>query len=349
MFLRKPPMPKPRRARLILPGLLGPISDPDAVARIATPLPDLAGLLRMATVDRSAVADGEGAFCHAFGIDGPPWPIAATARYGEADTPAQASGWWLRLDPVHLRVDSNHARLFGPHVLGLDADEAARLVERLNGHLAQDGLSIEAPAPARWYVRLAEAPRFTTHPLPEVAGRNVNPFLPQGPGADRLRGWLTELQMLLHDAPTNDARERAGRLPANSVWPWGESAVAAPTTAPVHVISAHPLACGLARLSSLAPQTDPVPPAEWRQGTTLIVDAAARDPLIHGEVEGWLEELARLERTWLTPLRRALDTGALDRIELEGGDGRRFIASRAARYRFWRRERPWYHWLAQGA
>ncbi len=342
-------MARPRCARLILPGLLGPISDPDAVARIAPALPALARYLRRAHAGPAAATGGEGSICRAFGIDGPPWPIAAAARQGEPDATGGPDGaWWLRVDPVHLRVDSNHARLFGPYVLGLSHDEAASLVERLNAHLAQDGLRIEAPAPHRWYVRLQQAPDFTTQPLPEVAGRNVSAFMPSGPGAARLRGWLTELQMLLHDAEANTARERAGHLPANSVWPWGEATAPAPATAPVHVIADDPFARGLARLAGLEAEALPAAvPSEWAEGTTLLIDTAPQEPLIHGEIEGWLEALARLDTTWLAPLQAQLSAGAIDRIELETGDGRGFRMGRAARYRFWRRERPWYRWLAR--
>lgn len=341
-------MARPRCARLILPGLLGPISDPDTVARIAPALPALAGYLCRASVAGDGAADGEGSVCRAFGVDGPPWPVAAAARHGEADSGGEPdTGWWLRVDPVHLRVDSNHARMFGPYAVGLSHDEAASLIARLNEHLAEDGLRIDAPAPHRWYVRLQQAPDFVTQPLPTVAGRNVSAFMPSGAGAARLRGWLTELQMLLHDAEANTTRERAGRLPANSVWPWGESTQPTPTTAPAHVLANEPLARGVARLAGLEPEGIPAqPPKRWAAGTTLIVDPAPEEPLVHGEVEGWLEELARLETAWLAPLQQQLATGALDRIELEAGDGRRFHVTRLGRYRFWRRSHPWHRWLA---
>lgn len=343
-------MARSRCVRLLLPGLLGPISDPDTVARIAPSLPALARFLRLASMAGGAASDGEGCLCSAFGLEGPPWPVAAASRHGEADAPPEPdAGWWLRLDPVHLRVDSNHARLFGPYVLDLSNEETASLTERLNEHLAADGLRIEAPAPDRWYVRLTQPPDFATYPLPEVAGRNVNPFMPTGGAAGRLRGWLTELQMLLHEAPANQTRERAGRLPANSVWPWGESQVPAPTTAPAHVLADDALACGLAHLAGLEPQALPAEvPSDWAKGLTLVADMRARDPLVHGEIEGWLEALTRFEADWVAPLMERLGEGAIDRLELEAGDGRRFALTRAGRYRLWRRAHPWHHWLAQG-
>jgi len=341
-------MASQRRARLVFPGLLGPISDPDTVARIAQPLPALARHLARAWPQPAATDDGEGAVCAAFGIDGPPWPVAAAARYGEADGPGTGAAYWLRLDPVHLRVDTNHARLFGPYVLRVTAEQAESLVGRLNEHLAADGLCIEAPTPDRWYLPLAEAPELTTWPLPFVAGRNINMFMPSGREAGGWRGWLTELQMLLHDAPANGERERAGHMPVNSVWPWGEGAVPKPPSAPVAVASDEPLARGLAALAGSRVLDLPrEAPGEWPTGTTLVVDSSAREPLIHGEVEDWLAVLDRLETHWLGPLSDALAAGRLEAVEVEPGDGWRHTLTRAGRYRVWRRERPWYAWLAR--
>jgi hypothetical protein len=349
MFHGCAPMPSQRRARLIFPGLLGPVSDPNTVARIAQPLPALSRYLTRARRRDDAIADGEGATCAAFGVKGPPWPVASAARHGEAAPPAHGeAGSWLRLDPVHLRVDANHARLFGPYVLDVTADEADALVGRLNEHLAADALQLEAPAPQRWYLPLAASPDLRTTPLPFVAGRNVNMFLPSGGDAGRWRGWLTELQMLLHDAPTNTARERAGRLPVNSVWAWGEGPAPRASAAPEAVLADEPLPRGLAALAGAQAFDLPTQaPTDWLEGSTLVVDSSAREPLIHGEIEGWLEALSRIDAQWLEPVWAALVEGRLDAVELEAGDGRCFEATRAARYRFWRRERPWHTWLAR--
>ena len=338
-------MRQSRSVRLIVPALLGPVTDAAAVARLQPRLPALERLLARARTGGGEEAGGEAAVCTAFGVDGPPWPVAAAARAGEADAvPGGGSpdGWWLRVDPVHLRVDTDHARLFGPYVLGLEATEAAALVERLNGHLEADGLAIEAPAPDRWYLRLAEAPDLRTHDLPEVAGRNVNPFLPGGGAAARWRGWLTEIQMLLHDAPVNIERERRGRLPVNSVWPWGGGFRPAVGAGPSAVRAGDALTRGLARLAG----TPVIDPAEgegsWPPGETVVVDFGVREPLVHGEIEGWLEALAALDRGWLARLLADLRGRRLDRLEIDPCDGRRLRIGRAGLGRIWRRERPWH-------
>lgn len=344
-------MPRSRSARLVLPGLLGPVADADAVASLAPRLPALERILARARIRGDGAAGGEGSVCAAFAIDGPPWPVAALSRLGEDDGAAAGDdGWWLRVDPVHLRVDTDHARLFGPQVLALTAAEAGALVARLNDQLGDDP-AIEAPAPGRWYLRLGHAPALDTWPLPVVAGRNVNPFLPAGADAPSWRGWLTEIQMLLHDAPVNAEREAAGRLPANSVWPWGGGARPRTATAPARVIAADPLTRGLARLAGAAAVADADGAAlrEGPAGTTLVADFGAREPLVHGEIDAWLEAVARLEHTWLAPALAALRAGRLQRLELEAGDGRRFTLARRDLLRLWRRDRGWHRWLAAEA
>lgn len=338
-----------RRLHLVVPGLLGPVTDVDAVARIRPELVSLAHLLSRADVGHDAPADAYSAIFAEFGIDGGPLPIAAASRAGEADGADVEldSYWWLRVDPVHLRVDTTKARLFGGYALGLEVDEAAALIARLNDFFAADGLELAAPAPDRWYLALERAPTIETHPLEAVAGRNVNPFLPTGADAPAWRSWLNEVQMLLHDAPVNAERAARGALPVNSVWPWGGGRAPAIGHAPARVWSTDPVAVGLARRA----RTDAVmvpgqlDACHLADGTNLAVTGAVCEPLVHGDVEVWLERLARLERDWLGPLLQGLEEGALGAVRILPADGRRFSLTRWRLRRFWRRGRSWTHWL----
>lgn len=339
-------MPAAPHLTVIVPGLLGPVTDPDAVAGLLPDLPATAALLARADRLADTATTAEAALCRAFGIDGPPWPVAAAARAGEADAVAPGGHWWLRADPVHLRVDTNHARLFGAHVLELEAGEADALVARLNAHFGADGLVFETPAPDRWYLALDEAQALEAHTPAEVAGRNVDHFLPTGADAARWRGRLNEIQMLLHDAPPNRAREQHGRPTVNSVWVWGGGHAPTTRAAPAQVLAADPLARGLARLAGM--EAGPLPASATALepgGHTLVFEPAAREPLVHGEIEAWLGAIQRLEGAWLAPLRERLRRGDIGSLDIVPADGRRFRVTRAALRRFWRRPRPWTHWL----
>lgn len=338
-----------RRLELVVPCLLGPVTDADAVARLQPALPALAECL--ARGDRLAETgdDGLAPVFGAFGFGPAERPAAAVSRHGEADAEriATTDHWWLRADPVHLRVDTTHARLFGGYALQLESDEADRLVERLNAFFAEDGLVFEAPAADRWYLALERAQDLQVQPPDRVAGRNVDAFMPEGEDARAWRAWLNEVQMLLHDAPVNAERERRGALPVNSLWVWGGGSAPRPGEGPARVWSDDPVARGLARLAGVAVDRPPAhaPPGDWPAGTTLVMEPAAREALVHGDIEGWLECLAALERHWFAPALDALRARRLDELVIAPSDGRRFRVRRGALRRFWRRRRPWTHWL----
>lgn len=341
-----------RSLDLLLPGLLGPVSDAAAVEALVPELPALARLLSRADASPVAGGDLEGEVLRAFGVSGPPWPVAAAARAGEGDGVQPGDRWWLRVDPVHLRIDMTHARLFGAWMLDPTPAESEALVETLNRHFAEDGLVFEAPAPRRWYVAFDQARDLATHSPTEVAGRNVDHFLPGGADGAYWRGLLNEVQMLLHEHPVNTAREAGGHLPVNSVWPWGGGFVPAPGQAPDHVLADEPLSRGLAALAgsaaaplpaSLAADAggDPLP-----DGRVLVVDDSAQEPLVHGEAEAWLEALHTLEQRWCAPALERLRGGELDRVTLRTGGPVRYSATRRSlRLRFWRRTYNWTHWL----
>jgi len=49
----------------------------------------------------------------------------------------------------------------------------------------------------------------------------VHDFMPAGRDGARIRSLMNEIQMLLHEHPVNQGRERARLLPVNGWWLWG--------------------------------------------------------------------------------------------------------------------------------
>jgi hypothetical protein len=215
-------------------------------------------------------------------------------------------------------------------------DEAAQLAAALNAHLADFGEFL-APHPQRWYLRARRTPRILTHSPAAVAGRTLEPFLPQGEDARDWRRLINEAQVLLHNHPVNAAREAAGRPTANSLWPWGAGVLPGAAKAPApHVQADQPLARGLAKLAgvpvALLPQKaeDAVP-----QGLTFLdVLAEAAQGLDAG---AWRSGLEELEARWFAPslaalkARRthglrltALGDDAIVEVTLDAGDLWRF-------------------------
>ena len=341
---------------LVVPGLLGPwpeLARAPVDADLGLPqLPVLERLLSRAR--RGPERRGRQALLFRLaGLAPEPGsePVAPVARLGEGAA-VEPAEYWLRLDPVTLEAGIRHVTLVGRPEL--TAEQADDLAGRLAEHFAADGWRIEALAPGRWYLGLAEAPQLA-FPDPDAAlgaaAQGQPAALPQGPDAALWRRHLTEAQMLLHEAPANQARAEAGQPLANGVWPWGGGRLPAPGRPQFARVAADdPLARGLARLADrpAAPCPDRFEQLAQADGTLVVLEGpgqayAAADPV------AWAAALQALERDWLAPALAALDQGQLAAIHLHSADGRRFQVERAGAgpwlRRLWPRRRPLRQWL----
>ena len=237
--------------------------------------PQLKTLLARAQYTRSDGMDAGALLCAAFGIarqhDSPLAPILAR----KAGLPA-ANGYWLCATPVHLETRRNALLLAGPATLDISAAESAALAHTLAQHLHGENITLHAPQPQQWFVRADTPPAMTTSSLDTVIGRDVREFLPQGADSRRWHRILTEMQMLLHAHPVNQAREAGGRAPVNSVWLWAGGTLPAPGTAPyVTVWSDDDAACALAYHVGSRIEAAParIAPATLNDGTHFFFDS----------------------------------------------------------------------------
>jgi 2,3-bisphosphoglycerate-independent phosphoglycerate mutase len=63
---------------------------------------------------------------------------------------------------------------------------------------------------------------MTVTPPHDITGQEIAEYLPRGAGADRLLYLLNASQMVLYNHPQYKLRTAANKLPANSVWFWGQ-------------------------------------------------------------------------------------------------------------------------------
>jgi hypothetical protein len=279
--------------------------------------------------------------CTTFGVtDGAIAPVALRAEGVEPE-----AAYWLCADPVHLRV--RHDELVVQPVATLSADEGRRLCADLTAHFAGEGLHFIAPHPQRWYLRLEQAPRITTHSLSEAAGRDVRNRLPEGEEALRWHGILNEIQMLLYAHPVNEAREARGEWAVNSVWLWGGGRAGGTLRRPFReVFSDSSLAGAFAAAANIGHRALPRDAASCRSaldGEMLVVWDGLLLALQHGDFSGWRESLQHFEQNCIHPALEALRNGLLDGITLDvpqGEASRRFALTRRAAWKFWRRGRP---------
>ncbi|MFA6971776.1 MAG: hypothetical protein WC208_10295 [Gallionella sp.] len=261
-------------------------------------------------------------------------------------------GFWLRADPVHVRLQREQVVLL-PNVT-VSADESAQLCASLNEHFAGQGMEFFAPHPSRWYVRLVELTEIITVPLSQAAGRNIHGNLPAGTDARRWHQLFNEIQMLLFAHPLNEAREARGEVTINSVWFWGNGEGAAPAPAPAQcdygsASSDEVLVEMLAASAGIL--FDSWQPA-WRstEGRQLLVWTGLRSALQRGDLAGWRSALQQFETGYAQPLWQALRKGQISQLQVDilGGDSLRQIRlARGDAWAFWRRSQPLAYYSAE--
>jgi hypothetical protein len=327
---------------LLVPGLFGPLGNhasPPAVPAVETFLARAEPI----AVDRSGF---EALVFALFGIDRPDeadLPVAAVTR--ALDLGVIDKGWWLRADPVHLRPERDRLVLFDTQFVPLAQEEATRLADEVLQAYVADGWVLKAPRPGRWYLKPPRAARITTTPLPEVAGRDIHPYLPKGKDSKAWHTVLNEIQILLHTASVNAERESRGELPINSLWFWGSGRL--PDIRAVEwtqIYSEEPVSLALARLSETPSQALPSGFGDWQRqppsGAHLIVLDQARAAVQYADVGRWHEFVMALEREWIAPSLQALKRRRLAAVTLYTDTGRAFRLDAHAVRRWWRRRRP---------
>jgi hypothetical protein len=157
------------------------------------------------------------------------------------------------------------------------------------------------------------------------------------------RQTLNEAQMQLHTHPINQAREAAGQLTVNSVWPWG-GGEPLPTVSSAHdLLWADDLvARGLARHLNIHADSTPdrwCPPQA--QNPLVLLDTLAA-PQQQGDAQAWREALAKLEEHWFRPLaeKRPACPPALTVIFTGTQRSARLHMNHWQRLAFWRRAAP---------
>ena len=256
-------------------------------------LPNLARLLARLEAGARDEADAwtltpphERALAAAWGWHGRDGVLPFAARAAAVDGLGVGAHAWGLVTPAHWLVGRDHVTMLDPAALALDADESRTAFEALRGLFEDDGYAWHWGAPLRWYVTHADLADLPCASPDRVIGRNVDFWIDAGSRADaraaRLRRLQSEVQLLLHAHPLNEAREARGQAVVNSFWLSG---------------------CGVAQ---------PIDAAAVR------LEDALRPPLLAGDVRGWAAAWAALDAGALGELLAAVESGAQSTLTLCG-------------------------------
>ena len=263
------------------------------------------------------------------------WPVAPYTLLADGGSPGR--DFWMRADPVHLRVGL-HSLSLADSSLQLSRAEADALVEALNRHFG-DTLRFDPVQPTRWYVKLHRAPDLLTTPPSRACGEAIGSKLPSGADATGFRALMNEAQMLLHEHPVNTARQARGEPEVNSVWFWGGGVMGAAGARPfLAVFGDDPLTRGLALAAGIPARALP------QHAGAMLIDAGAEGvALVALEPPRGAQGRAALERDWLEPLLAALRSGRIGMLTLSLPDANSLLEVETVRSDlryFWRPRKP---------
>ncbi|HPU52711.1 MAG TPA: hypothetical protein PK359_14215 [Burkholderiaceae bacterium] len=271
-----------------------------------------------------------------------------------------AMPYW-RVTPCHLHLGMDHAMLTDPPQLQLTPAEAQALCATVAPSFAERGLTLVTPTAHTWFVQGGPW-ALQTHAWTQASGRNIAAYQPTGAQARDWRRLLTEVQMLWHEHPVNQARATRGLRAVNALWLDG-FATAAPPRGTGTVFADSPVLTGLAAaagwtIQPLADFHDALPDMPGSSSPDRSPRGAERDPnvanpapilvdLDHwrasrrlGDLSGWQLAWSQFDN-WLaahsTALTQAARRGPV-RVVLTGE--RRILelsARQPAGWRFWRR------------
>ncbi|BEV16127.1 regulator [Herbaspirillum sp. DW155] len=263
-------------------------------------------------------------------------PAAASAlmqRLGHAP----AAGHWFVLHPAHIHVARDHLVLTDIGQLQLEEDESRRLFAAALPLFTEIGHELVYGDARTWFIRADAWAGLRTSTPSAASGRNVDIWMPEGPGELAWRKLQNEVQMQWFAESLNEQREMRGQKAINSIWIWGGANAA--TLAQDRYAARFGLRGWLRAFGEETKEGGAAQIVQTGGHRLLVLDALAEAALAE-EWGLWLQHLEHLDRDWLAPLLVSLRAGALESLNLilTGADRSQEVAiTRGALRRFWRK------------
>ncbi|WP_034300168.1 hypothetical protein [Herbaspirillum sp. RV1423] len=243
-------------------------------------------------------------------------PSAAAAFLRtSAAIPAPTEGHWFILQPAHIHVARDHLVLTNIDQLELDDPESLRLFQSALPLFEEIGRTLLYADAATWLMRADDWAGLRTSSPQAASGRNIDIWMPEGPGELAWRKLQNEVQMQWFSESINEEREMLGKKPVNSLWIWGGAAATAAVTTKYQSnfnLSGWPQALAGEAQHSAGP--DGVLAAPGEHGL-LMLDALL-EPGLTNEWGYWLQRMEALDNLWFAPLLQAVRDKRLDSLSL---------------------------------
>ena len=148
---------------------------------------------------------------------------------GRAPIEAAGMGIELRDDDVAFRCNlvylgGRDFSVMADYSSGhITTEEAILLIDRLNDKLTGDTFKFFKGISYR-HIMIWKSGHWqmVTTPPHDITGKEIQAYLPTGPGAEEIIALMRQSQTILLNDPVNAERQRIGKLSANSIWLWGQ-------------------------------------------------------------------------------------------------------------------------------
>lgn len=333
-----------KKITLVVPGLI-----PDTKWMLNDSHTYLSTLLSRASVNEERVYSLEAILKQFFSISDDNLPIAALIAYhnnilqeNEHNTHFCCAAY------AHFQADAHTVFLKSVLNQQLKSSELAQIqaliapyIEPMHQLLALEDEKIAV-------MRLSKGFDMMTNPLWEVLGKSLHMRLPSGPDATDMQRLMTELQMLLKNAPFNQARIGQSLATVDGLWLWGFGCLPKNVHSEFDlIISNETFMGGLAKCSkakfcslderSNSESSKAILQSEFQNA--LIVDTRLLYALREEDVSTWQQLLKSYEDNWFSAIYQALENKKLSEVNFNFGRTKSYSLARHQLKYFWRRVR----------
>jgi hypothetical protein len=318
---------------LLVPGLLDPWPD----ATLQQPLPAFPVLEKLlARADqRPAPADYPRTLFSLLNLSMPtsgPLPTASLCWLADSSEPLPAN--ILHADPVYLKPDMADVQLFRPG--NLQIKQARDYARAFNDFYQGEGFCLHTPTADRWFLSAPGPVETPAAGLEQITGRNLRSFVRGGEQSREWSSLFTEIQMLFHELPVNQARQAVGELPVSGLWLSGGGALPAAGDHSIDGFQGEDqLLRGAAAHSGVSHQ-EKLPASG---SNVLMVRKDCHEAWLALDFETWLEEVQQIEELlaeWIQ---------SVNQVILYPCNGRVWHWHTRSRYHFWRRKHRFVDYL----
>jgi 2,3-bisphosphoglycerate-independent phosphoglycerate mutase len=147
-------------------------------------------------------------------------------------SPLEAASMGIELEPddVAFRINLVNLEPRGGRLIMKDYSaghistaEGRELIEALQKELGNDEFQFYPGISYRHLlVWKGGVENIVVRPPHDITGESILEYLPSGDGADKLIALMNGSQLVFHNHPQYRQRINAGKIPANSIWLWGQ-------------------------------------------------------------------------------------------------------------------------------